>query len=289
MKVDAILLTKDCISERWNRLVFYNCLLSLATNVSVEKLIVVDGGSKDGTLEFISKLNKNLSLFPHIHFINDTGGTRATARMKGIKNVETEWFVFVDSDCVLCHGWFKKAFKHTSSGVGAIEGKQKLILNFKDTRFFEARKILTRKLNRLARRNVRFEEEGRGFTGDTLIKTDLLKDIEIPSYYHVFEDYYIKRWIEKKGYKWIRIDDAYCYHFCRCFRPRDVFCGSYILTKEDKLTLKHEMLRVLTAFPRYVLIGYPDCGLREFKLSLYRFSAACKGKLYKQQSQKRVE
>ncbi|MCD6509113.1 MAG: glycosyltransferase family 2 protein [Thermoprotei archaeon] len=280
MRVDAVLLTKDCISQKQRRLVFYNCLLSLANNVPVRKLIVVDGGSKDGTLQFIIRLNKRFSLFPHIQFIDDAGGTRATARMKGIRAVRTEWFVFIDSDCILCSNWFENALKHVNENVGAVEGDHKQILNAKDTRFLQAREILTRKFSRLAKgriADVWFKKGSRGFTGNTLIRSDLVKDIKIPPYYHVLEDYYIKCWIERKGFKWIKVADAYCYHYTQYHRPRDAYYSSYILAKEGKLTLKRALISTLTALPKYMLIGYPDCGLREFRLSLYRLSGVCRG------------
>jgi hypothetical protein len=59
----------------------------------------------------------------------------------------------------------------------------------------------------------------RGGTHDTLIRTDLVKDIEIPKVLHVFEDTYIKDWITQKGYKLIACYDPYCIHY----RPASVW------------------------------------------------------------------
>jgi hypothetical protein len=59
----------------------------------------------------------------------------------------------------------------------------------------------------------------RGGTHDTLIRTDLVKDIVIPKNLHVFEDAYIKNWITKKGYRVIACYNPYCIHY----RPQDVW------------------------------------------------------------------
>jgi hypothetical protein len=59
----------------------------------------------------------------------------------------------------------------------------------------------------------------RGGTHDTLVRTDLVKDIIIPKNLHVFEDAYIKDWITKKGYRIVAAYNPYCIHY----RPDDVW------------------------------------------------------------------
>ena len=270
--VDVIILTYNCIRGWPGKEVFSRCLFSVSENVPINRLIIVDGGSSDNTLEFIKELNDRYGLFPELVFIGDAGGTRATARMKGIKAVETEWFMFLDSDCILCKDWFERASKNIDDTAGAIEGAQKLVLNPKDIRFMVAERALKKRLKKLKRAEPRIDD--RGFTGSTLIRTELIKGIKIPSYYHVLEDYYIKCWIERRGYRWIRSYNAYCYHFVHYYRKRDAFYSSYILAREGKITLKRALLHTLTALPKYIMVGYPDCGLREFKLSLYRLAGA---------------
>ena len=276
MEIDVIILTYNCIRGWPGKEIFSRCLFSVSENVPINRLIIVDGGSSDNTLEFIKELNDRYGLFPELVFINDNGGNRATARMKGIKAVETEWFAFIDTDCILCNEWFKRAFKHVKNHIGAIEGAQRLVLNAKDKRFLNARKELKRRFKRLVKNHIVIIKKGRGFTGDTIIQTDLVKDIKIPKYYHVLEDYYIKKHVESKGFKWIKVNDAYCYHYVHYHKPRDVYYSAFILAREGKLTLKRALLSILTSFLKYTIIGYPDCGLREFKLSLYRLSGVFK-------------
>jgi len=78
MKVDVVLLTKNS-----NKPVLRLILESLYKNVNVNRLIVVDGGSTDGTVELLSK-------YPKIKIHYDANGSRATSREIGTKCVETE-------------------------------------------------------------------------------------------------------------------------------------------------------------------------------------------------------
>jgi len=83
-----------------------------------KKLIAIDGFSSDRTLEILERFNSkygNVSLV-QMH------GSRAKARTEGIKHVSTEWFMFVDSDVILCKDWFKKAQADLTNEIGAVWG-----------------------------------------------------------------------------------------------------------------------------------------------------------------------
>jgi len=210
--VDVVLLTKD--SER----VLTRCVESIYQNVPVAQLIVVDGYSKDKTLEILEGFNQK---YHNVKVVMDKG-TRATARQKGIENVTAEWFMFVDSDVVLCKDWYKKAQKYIQPDVGAIWGIEvwSTISNPKTMRLFLT---TTRRIF-----------EVRGGTHDTLIRTSLVKDIKIPSHLHVFEDAYIKDWISDKGYRVVACYSPFCIHY----RPQTVW------TLEGSLGLISESLRL---------------------------------------------
>ena len=208
MPVDVVLLTKN--SQR----VLEKCLDSVYQNVPVARLIVVDGYSVDKTLDILRTYNER---HHNVKIIFDNG-TRASARQKGIENVQTEWFMFIDSDVVLCRDWYQKATKYVKANVGAVWGIEvwSTIKNPATLRLFL---VITRKIF-----------EVRGGTHDTLIRTKLVKDIHIPSDLHVFEDAYIKDWIIKKGYRVVACYDPFCIHF----RPESVwtFKGSLGLVAE---------------------------------------------------------
>ncbi len=179
------------------------CIASIYRNVPVRQLIAVDGGSTDRTLSILNQFN---SKYGNVKIIPDKG-TRATARQKGIENVTAEWFIFVDSDVVLCKDWYRKALQHVSGDVGAVWGIEvwSTLQNPKALKMFL---IVTRKIFEL-----------RGGTHDTLIRTKTVRGIKIPRTLHVFEDAYIKDWITQKGYRAIAAYDPYCIHY----RPQAVW------------------------------------------------------------------
>lgn len=207
--VDVVLITKD--SERK----LQDCVQSIYDNITVGQLIVVDGYSKDRTLPILEGFNQK---YGNVKVIFDHGN-RATARQKGIAHVETEWFVFVDSDVILCHDWLKKAQKYVAPDVGAVWGIEvwSTIKNPKTLKLFLT---TTRRIF-----------EVRGGTHDTLIRTSLVRDIQIPKHLHVFEDAYIKDYIESKGYRAVACYVPFCIHY----RPESVwtFRGSLELMAES--------------------------------------------------------
>jgi glycosyltransferase involved in cell wall biosynthesis len=206
--VDVVLLTKN--SER----VLEKCLRSMYENIPVSQLIVVDGYSTDKTLAILDRFNRRY----HNIFVFSDRGTRAMAREKGIQQVKTDWFAFIDSDVVVCKNWYQKALKHIDKEAGAVWGIEvwSTIQNEVALKMFL---WVTRKIFDL-----------RGGTHDTLIRTDLVRDIEIPKNLHVFEDAYIRDWIAQKGYKIVACYNPYCVHH----RPEAVwtFRGSTNLVVE---------------------------------------------------------
>jgi glycosyltransferase involved in cell wall biosynthesis len=179
------------------------CIESVYQNVPVNQLIAVDGGSTDRTLEILDEFNHK---YGNVKIIPDKG-TRATARQKGIENVTAEWFIFVDSDVVLCKNWYRKAKACIDKDVGAVWGIEvwSTISNPRTLKLFLQ---ITRKIFDL-----------RGGTHDTLIRTQAMKGVTIPWDLHVFEDAYIKDCIAAKGYRVVACYDPFCVHF----RPAEVW------------------------------------------------------------------
>jgi glycosyltransferase involved in cell wall biosynthesis len=180
------------------------CLESVYQNVPVATLIAVDGGSTDQTLPILSQFHHR---YGNVKIVTDKKGTRATARQKGIENVTADWFIFVDSDVVLCRNWHRKAQEYVSRDVGAIWGIE-VWSTLKNKNAVKLFLIVTRKIFDL-----------RGGTHDTLIRAEAVKGIQIPRDLHVFEDAYIKDWITGKGYRVVATYDPYCIHY----RPKEVW------------------------------------------------------------------
>ncbi|MBS7621468.1 glycosyltransferase [Candidatus Bathyarchaeota archaeon] len=189
--VDVVMLTKN--SER----VLEKCLNSIYKNIPVNRLIIVDGYSTDSTLKIVKKFREK---YGNVILLMD-GGTRGSARMKGIREVKTEWFVFVDSDIVLCDEWFEKAKSLISNDVGAVWGIE-IWEGIRNPIVLKLFLKITWKIFNL-----------RGGTHDLLVRRETVKDIKIPGNLHVFEDAFIKEWIEKKGYRLVAAYDPYCIHY----------------------------------------------------------------------------
>jgi glycosyltransferase involved in cell wall biosynthesis len=223
MQIDVVILTRN--SQR----ALKECLSSVYKNVPVHNLIIVDGYSTDATLEIVKEFQEKHS---KVVLIQDKG-TRASARQKGIAKVETDWFMFVDSDVVLSDGWFKKAQKHMKDDVGAIWGIE-IWSVIKDSKVLGLFKRVTMKI---------FEK--RGGTHDLLVQRKAVEGIHIPYHLHTYEDSYIKSWICKSGYKVIPVYDPYGVHY----RPENVWTvkQSVGLTASDlKFAIRRPQL-----FPSY--------------------------------------
>jgi glycosyltransferase involved in cell wall biosynthesis len=191
--IDVVMLTKNSAG------ILRQCLESIYKNIPVKRLIVLDASSIDNTLTILGDFNKE---YGNIAFITENG-SRAKARQRGIREVETDWFMFVDSDVILCNNWFKKAVKHINEDVGAIWG-----INFDVTPNIRSKRFLT--LLALVARGC---FSLRGGMHDTLIRREILEDIEIPEQLHAYEDAYIINWIKKKGYRVVVGEDIYCLHY----------------------------------------------------------------------------
>ncbi len=191
--IDVVVLTKN--SEH----LLDKCLYSVYKNVPVKNLIIVDGFSTDRTLKIINKANEDHGNVK----VLKVNGSRATAREKGIQQVSTEWFMFVDSDVILGRDWFRKAEKNVKHNVGAVWGVNiDVVPNVKNKRVLKLQSLIARQCFCL-----------RGGMHDTLIRREAVEGIKIPEELHAYEDAYIINWIENKGYKTVIGDDVYCLHY----------------------------------------------------------------------------
>jgi len=236
VKVDVILLTLNSVKPKLRE-----CLQSLKKEVPVSRLIVVDGGSTDKTLDVCREY------FPDCKIIMDIGGTRATSRQKGIEAVQTDLFVFIDSDIVLRSNWFKEAIKSFTPGVGAVQGTavEKIQPVIQD--FEYAMNRLRRMFGGLTYKPY-IESMQRGLT--VAIKTETVKDIEIPKILHILEDHYIKGWVERKGYIWFTSPTATCEHEIADRSPKSIAYNSFITDFVGLTSLKHSFIAIITIFPK---------------------------------------
>lgn len=254
MKIDVVLLTKNSVQP-----CLKDCLDSIFTNVPVGSLIVVDGGSNDGTLDLLLK-------YPDVVLIHDPSGTRATARQKGIEAVDSEWHIHVDSDVVLSKGWFRKAWTHVNAEVGAIWGAaipaEKHFFNID----FAMSKLYGKSIKELLVKQMRGQ---RCMMHDTLIRTTSVRGIEIPRSLHIWEDEYIGRYITRKGYKFLKVIEPYCLHY---LTPNERFSGfittGYLMRKYGIWRFSQVFRRLLLALPKSVWIFIATRDLQASKIHL---------------------
>jgi glycosyltransferase involved in cell wall biosynthesis len=191
--IDVVVLTKNSAH------LLGKCLASIYENVPVNRLIVVDGFSTDSTMSIVNKAKEKHGNVTVLR----VNGSRARARQEGLRQVTTDWFMFVDSDVILSRDWFRKAERSIKTDVGAVWGVNiDVIPNLRDKRFTKLQTLIARQCFSL-----------RGGTHDTLIRREAMEGIRIPEQLHAYEDAYIMKWIEEKGYKAVVGDGVYCLHF----------------------------------------------------------------------------
>jgi glycosyltransferase involved in cell wall biosynthesis len=192
-QIDVVLLTKN------SQHLLTRCLNSVFQNVPIKTLIVIDGYSTDGTVDILLRFKRKFGTVR----IFQMHGTRAKAREEGIRRVSTDWFLFVDSDAVLCRDWYSKVKQNLTDGVGAVWGINfDVIPNVKEKWFVLFQSLLARQCFHL-----------RGGTHDTLIRKKAVEDMHIPEELHAYEDHYILKYIRQKGYKVCVGDEIYCLHY----------------------------------------------------------------------------
>lgn len=244
------------------------CLDSIYANIPVNRLIVVDGGSNDGTVDLVQR-------YPRVEIIADLGGNRATARQKGIEAAETEWHLHVDSDVVLCKDWFKAAQVCMQPNVGAIWG----VTIPGDKHIFN----IVKSMALLYRRNVldwimQQQYLKRYLTHDTLLRTEVVKDIKIPADLHIWEDHYIGQHVVKKNYQWIKTRNPCCIHYFHERRGFEDFVNSGRLARRvHGYTDRQVLLRLGLAVPKSLWIIAATGDFKAAKLQLENYIGLAKG------------
>ncbi|MEM3404424.1 MAG: glycosyltransferase family 2 protein [Nitrososphaeria archaeon] len=183
---------------------YLNALIG-SLQVPYNSVIIVDSGEDDTlkvTSDFCHKRNK--SFIP----LKGEGMNRAKARQAVIDHFlncfREKWLMFLDDDCVLKPNFFTEAERYmVDPNIGLIWGLD----DVEGTRF--AKFLKYRGFNPKEYSLKAFKV--RGGTHDTLLRREALEGIRIPSYLQVFEDKYIKNYVEQMGYKTVIVYDG-CWH-----------------------------------------------------------------------------
>jgi glycosyltransferase involved in cell wall biosynthesis len=155
--------------------------------------------------EFVEHLRGRI---PVHHILTSSVTGLARARQGLIERVDTEWFAFVDDDVRLRSDWWSTVTGMIRSDVGGVEGLWSYLAG--DKRVDDYARAMAR-LSRLLRQESWKDRIDRAFTGDTLVRTEAIKNIRMPNI-PLWEDEYIRRWVEKSGFKWLRTPHVVCDH-----------------------------------------------------------------------------
>jgi len=232
-EIDVVMLTYN--SEKYLKQV----LDSIYREIPVHHLIIVDGYSTDQTLKIIRQ-------YPNVKIIQ-TKANLGKCREIGIKTVDTEWFAFVDSDVVLSRGWLNTIRKYVNDGVGAVEGLDILMSPQRRAWQIGMQKFRQKRRKKLDTSKIR------AFTGDTLIRTEAVKGINIPKNLNVFEDQYIRNYIEQKGYRWVKTREYICKHYD--FKPPNrTFSAGQEAYQMGYLTVKRALFNLIKSLPYSLIV-----------------------------------
>jgi len=169
-----------------------------------------------------------------------------TARQQLIEAVSTDWFVFVDSDVELLPGWFDMVWSMVDDRTGAVDGP----CSWPDQPEVDAYNKVVKGLDQLLGKTRAGERPIRAFTGDTLVRTETVKDIKIPPV-PVFEDEFIRMHIEAKGYLWKRTPQVVCLHH-RKLNINQAWLSGYYAHYFRKMSAGLAIRSLLLIFPRVI-------------------------------------
>ena len=184
MKFDVIIPTLDSES-RLEAGVFRRVLKRIGEQIPLNRLIIVDDGSKDNTLKIAREFKA---------LVIKGEGSLGKAREIGIKNVNTEWFYFIDDDNLISIDFHKRMWKHAKKSTGMIFARSIIPYDNYLVRY----ETILEKLRRFL--GLRDHTEDRGYTGATLMRTNAVRGIQIPPVGRQ-EDYFIMRYCEEHGWK----------------------------------------------------------------------------------------
>jgi len=180
--VDVLLPTLDAA------IYLEKCLDSVYREIPVNRVIVIDGGSKDKTVEILNKYPRM-----EIHVRPDIRTTGKCLEF-AFTRVTTPWIVFMDADIELPTGWYDEMLKHEDAYD-----------------FFGCKRIMHYEFYRvnLGSLDINYRPLGAPWVA----KSECFKN------YHVDDDYMwgvtdflLRQVAEKNGYKFGKVPTAYHYH-----------------------------------------------------------------------------
>ena len=237
--VDVIIRTRN--SDEF----LQQCLESVLGEIPVRKIIVVDSGSTDRTLEIASSFEKvEIYIKPELNL--------GQATKFGFTKAQTEWVAVIDSDIILRKGWFDE-MKVSLDDSDAVEGCR--IDHYRIDVPVECGKL-------------RY-----GVFGQTLLKRRPVLDMDLDLPHG--EDAAIKYNFEKSGLRWKKVGNYSADHYPKIqsttyrrtgavFRPYAIYIPKKQQIEEGHIYRQYEMITKKQAIARLVIPPFRDA-VRAFR------------------------
>lgn len=182
---------------------YFEKVWNSSLQVPYKLIILIDYSDNENTKNFVKNFadlhNKEL-IVTQSRLYGWHKPTRATARQTAIdiflNNTNFEWLFFLDDDFILRNNWWQEASSYLPNPeIGLIWG-----IDF--TPFWKERNmwLRVRGYDEVSYAIKNFEI--RGGLHDTLLRRKAIENIELPPWANVFEDAWVKRFIECKGFKY---------------------------------------------------------------------------------------
>lgn len=175
--------------------------------IPYDTIILVDDSDSGATREYVKKFaeahGKEL-VVERSRLYGWHKPTRATARQTAIdiflENTNDEWLFFLDDDFILGEGWWEAASPFTKEAdVGLLWGIDYTPYWHDRLVWLKARGISEKEY---AIKNFNY----RGGLHDTLLRRLAIEGLRLPPWLHVYEDAWVKKFVECKGFRTVVID-----------------------------------------------------------------------------------
>lgn len=236
-RFDVVMPTLNSVS-RVGEDILKKILRQIHEHIPLNRLLAIDDGSTDGTLEILEKFGA---------IVLKGAGSLGKAREIGIKNVETEWFYFIDDDNLIPPKFHERMWQYADENTGMIYPNA--VSPF-DNYLVRYENIIGR-----LRRTLGFKSawEFRGYTGATLIRKQALKGINIPNIARQ-EDKFIKNYCQQQGWKVKFVSDIIVLHFNRTIVDyKTQYLEGYGLAKVRAMSKERVLISWLLTYPKALL------------------------------------
>jgi glycosyltransferase involved in cell wall biosynthesis len=200
MHIALSMITKNSYEKVGN---YFSKVWESSLQVPYDVIILIDDSDTDKTREYVKKFAQEHGkevIIERSRLYGWHKPTRATARQTAIdiffQNTTAEWLFFLDDDVILRDGWWNEAGEYVKEErVGLIWGVEITELWQDRLAYIRARGIDP--INYSIQRFMI-----RGGLHDTMLRREALNGIVLPPWLHVYEDAWVKLFVECRGFLW---------------------------------------------------------------------------------------